>query len=156
VTTPTRRAVIKQVYRREYGRASKLLQEEMTPEESAHNFARLLMVEVKDMCHLGSIFRNTSSAIYDFDWDIIWSELQSKAPTLLLFYRHMFRGASKPLICFAISLVLKWRSDGMGLVQRVISCLMYGNGCSKQVFHIIFIVMLWTDAIVRCTTHSNL
>jgi len=142
VTTPTRRAVIKQVYRREYGRATKLLQKEMTPQESAHNFAQLLMVEVKDMCHLDSIFRNTSSAIQEFNWDIVWTELQSKAPTLLQFYRHMFRGASKPLICFAISLILKWRSDGMGLVQRVISCFMYGNGCSKQVFIFIFSVML--------------
>ena len=40
-------------------------------------------------------------------WDIVWNELQSKTPTLLQFYRHMFYGASNPLICFAISLVLK-------------------------------------------------
>ena len=136
MTTPTRRAVIKQVYRREYGRATKLLPKEMTPEESASNFASLLMAEIKDMCHLDSIFQNTSSAIHNFSWEIVWSELQAKAPTLLRFYRHMFRGASKSLICFAISLVLKWRSDSMGLVQQVISCLMYGNGCSKQVFYV--------------------
>ena len=121
------------MYGREYGRANKLLNLEMTPKESACNFAQLLMGEIKDLCHLDSIFHNTSSAIHNFSWGIVWNELQSKTPTLLQFYRHMFRGASKPLICFAISLVLKWRSDGMGLVQRVISCLMYGNGCSKQV-----------------------
>ena len=133
VTTPTRRAVIKQVYRREYGSAHKLLQTEMTPDESALNFARLLMGEIKDMSHLDSVFYNTTSVLHNFTWDIVWEELQNKAPTLLRFYRHMFRGASKPLISFAISLILKWRSDGMGLVQRVISCLMYGNGSSKQV-----------------------
>lgn len=94
--------------------------------------ARLLMGEIKDMYHLDSIFHSHSFAIHNFSWDIIWSELQSKAPTLLRFYRHMFCGASKPLICFAISLVLKWRSDGMGLVQRVILCLMYGNGCAAS------------------------
>ena len=109
------------MYRREYGRANKLLNSEMTPKESACNFAQLLMGEIKDLCHLDSIFHNTSSAIHNFSWGIVWNELQSKTPTLLQFYRHMFLAS------------LKWRSDGMGLVQRVISCLMYGNGCSKQV-----------------------
>ena len=60
---------------------------------------------------------------------------------LLQFYRHIFRGASKALICFAILLVLKWRSNSMGLVQQVISCLMYGNGCTKQVFHMMFVII---------------
>ena len=105
----------------------------MEPDDSASNFARLRMGEIKDMSHLDSIFYNTTSALHNFTWDVVWDELKSKAPTLLQFYRHMFRGASKPLICFAISLILKWRSNGMGLVQRVISCLMYGNGSSKQV-----------------------
>ena len=141
VTTPTRRAVIKQVYRREYGRANKRLHLEMTPKESACTFAQLLMGEIQDMCHSDSIFQNTSSAIHNFSWEIVWNELQSKTPMLLQFYRHMFRGASKPLICFAISLVLKWRSNSMGLVQRVISCLMYGNGCTKQVFHMMFVII---------------
>jgi len=133
VNTPKRRAVIKQVYRREYDRAHKLIQSEMTPEESARNFAQLLMKEIKSMCHLDSVFHNTTSLLHNFTWEAVWDELSSKAPTLLRFYRYMFRGASKPLICFAISMILKWRSDGMGLVQRVVSCLMYGNGSSKQV-----------------------
>jgi len=39
----------------------------------------------------------------------------------------------KSLICFAISMIIKWRSDKMRLVQTVISAVMYGNGASKQV-----------------------
>ena len=65
VTTPARRAVIKQVYRREYGRANKSLHLEMTPKESACTFAQLLMGEIQDMCHSDSIFQNTSSAIHN-------------------------------------------------------------------------------------------
>ena len=117
MATPTWRAVIKQVYRREYGSVHKLLQTEMTPDESALNVERLLMGEIKDMSHLDGVFYNITSVLHKFTWDVVWEELQSKAPTLLRFYGHMFCGASKPLICFAISLILKWRSDGMGLVQ---------------------------------------
>jgi len=133
VTTPTRRAVIKQVYRREYERATKLLQSEMAPDEPALCFTWLCIDEIKNKCHLDSVFRDTNPVLHSFSWNVVWEELESKAPTLLHFYKHMFCGASKPLICFAISLTLKWRSDGMGLVQQVISCLMYGNGSSKQV-----------------------
>ena len=63
MTTPTQRAVIKQVYRRECGSAHKLLQIEMT---SALNFARLLIGEIKDMSHLDSVFYNTTSVLHNF------------------------------------------------------------------------------------------
>ena len=139
MNTPKRRHMLKRVYRREYCSAQRLLQNELTPNELASNFAHLLMTEIKEMCHLNSksLFRDTCSLLHNFSWEAVWAELEAKAPTLLRFYRHMLRGASKALICFAISLVLKWRSPGMGLVQRVISCLMYGNGSSKQVCNVI-------------------
>ena len=136
MNTPTRRHVLKQVCRREYHAAHRLIQNEITSNEVASDFSRLLMTEIKEMCRSesNSLFRDTSSLLHNFTWEAVWAELHAKSPTLLRFYRHMFRGAPKPLICFAISLILKWRSPGMGLVQRVISCLMYGNGSSKQVF----------------------
>ena len=135
MNTPTRRHVLKQVCRREYQSAHRLLQNKMPPNELASNFSHILMTEIKEMCRLdsNSLFRDTSSLLHNFTWEAVWAELDAKAPTLLRFYRHMLHGAPKPLICFAISLILKWRSPGMGLVQRVISCLMYGNGSSKQV-----------------------
>ena len=70
------------------------------------------------MCHLDSVFHNTTCLLHNFTWEAVWDELSSKAPTLLRFYRHMFCVASKQLICFAISMILKWRSDGMGLVHQ--------------------------------------
>ena len=135
MNTPTRRHVLKQVCRREYRSAHRLLRNVIAPNELASDFSYLLMTEIKEMCCLesNSLFRDTSSLLHNFTWDAVWAELDAKDPTLLQFYRHMFRGAPKPLICFAISLILKWRSPGMGLVQRVVSYMMYGNGSSKQV-----------------------
>ena len=106
----------------------------MTPNQLASNFAHLLMTEIKEICRLNSnsLFRDTSSVLHNFSWEAVWAGLDAKAPTLLRYYRHVLCGGPKPLICFVISLILKWRSPGMGLVQRVISCLTYGNGSSKQ------------------------
>ena len=50
-----------------------------------------------------------------------------------MLYKQLFPGASKILICFAISLVMKWRSPKMNLIQRVVSTFLYGNRATKQV-----------------------
>ena len=69
-----------------------------------------------------------------FSWESLWSELASKARTLLHLNRKLFRGASKALIYFAISLIIKYRSPRkMGVIQRAISTVMYGNDANKQV-----------------------
>jgi len=43
----------------------------------------------------------------------------------------------------------------MGLVQRVISCLMYGNGCSKQVCIMCLTKSMIFDLLYRCTIVTN-
>ena len=93
------------MYRREYGKANKLLNSEMTSKESACTFAQLLLGEIKDMCHLDSIFQNTSSAIHNFSWEIIWNELHSKTPTLLQFYKHMFRPSASSCCFMNLSII---------------------------------------------------
>jgi len=130
-----RRHTIKQVYRREFSSALNSLQKTMPPEKSVEMSVKLIMNEMKQMCRLDSncILRDTDKALRDFSWEAVWNELASKVPTLLHLYRLLFCGAPKSLICFAVSLIIKWRSPKMGLVQRVISTLMYGNGVSKQV-----------------------
>ena len=107
----------------------------MEPQETAKVSAKIVMKEIQEMCSLkdGSAFRELNEGVQKFNWDILWIELARKAPTLLQFYRQLFRGAPKALICFAISLIIKWRSSKMGLVQRVISTVLYGNGANKQV-----------------------
>lgn len=60
-------------------------------------------------------------------------QLNIKSSNCYEVFRLLFPSAPKSLICFAVSMVIRWRSPRMGLVQRVISALMYGNGASKQV-----------------------
>ena len=97
--------------------------------------AKTMMSEIETMRSMKdtSVFRDTDQAMQHFNWENLWLELVSKAPTLLHLYRQLFRGAPKALICFAVSLIIKWRSPKMGLVQRAISAVMYGNGANKQV-----------------------
>lgn len=42
----------------------------------------------------------------------------------------------------------------MGLVQRVISCLMYGNGCSKQVFYVMYPV-IYCLCVLNCQMYNS-
>ena len=45
------------------------------------------------------------------------------------------------LVCVIISMLLKKRFPKMGLLQRAISVLLYGNGCSKQVCLLIILML---------------
>ena len=111
------------------------LQKNIQPEVAVTNVSKAIMNEIQRMSSMKdtSVFRDTDQALQHFNWETLWLELALKAPTLLHLYRQLFRGAPKPLLCFAISLIIKWRSSRMGLVQRAISAVMYGNGANKQV-----------------------
>ena len=112
----------------------------MEPKETAETPAKIMVREIEELCKLKdkSAFREVGDSIRNFDWDTLWQELARKAPTLLHFYRQLFRGASKALICFAISMIIKWRSPK--IVQRVISTVLYSNGANKQVNNILYII----------------
>ena len=111
------------------------LQKKIQPETMVVPVAKAVMSEIERMCSMkdASVFRDTDQAVQNFNWENLWLELVSKAPTILHLYRQLFRGAPNPLICFAVSLIVKWRSPKMGLTQRAISAVMYGNGANKQV-----------------------
>ena len=107
----------------------------LPPEQMGITHAKVLIKEIEGLSKKdpNSCLQDTEDALHSFEWDLVWHELESKAPTMLHFFRLLFRGAPKALICFAISMVLKWRVPKLGLVQRVVSILLYGNGASKQV-----------------------
>jgi len=97
------------------------------------------MSEIERICSTkdASVFRDSDRALMHFNWESLWHQ---KAKTLLHMYRNLFCGADKPLICFAISLIIKYRSPKkMGVVQRAISM---GNGTNKQV-SLLFLVMCY-------------
>ena len=133
--TPTRERPVKQIVKKQYSSAIGSLQKLVKPHELVAIPVRKITEEIKSLCHLDqdSVLRDSDEALHTFSWDVVWCELESKVPTLLQLYKQLFPGASKVLICFAISLVMKWRSPKMSLIQRVVSTFLYGNGAAKQV-----------------------
>lgn len=71
----------------------------------------------------------------DFTWNMLWDELAADVPILMFFLKKLVRDADsrKPVVCLIISMLLKDHNKAMCLLQNVVSALLYGNGCAKQV-----------------------
>lgn len=82
-----------------------------------------------------SILRDTIEAIKQFHWDTVMLELLKKVPTLMALLSQIIKQPTnkKSLICMVASQLLKSCNQSMGLVQRAVSVMMYGNGTAKQV-----------------------
>ena len=82
-----------------------------------------------------SILRDTVEGIKHFSWDTITLELQRKVPTLMQLLRLLVKkpAISKPFISCLASQLVKDRHPKLGLMQRAVSVMLYGNGSSKQV-----------------------
>lgn len=93
---------------------------------------KLEMRNISSAAH-DSILRDTMEAIKQFHWETVFLELEKKMPTLLSLLSHLIGKGKKPLLCLVASQLLKARHQHMGLVQRAVSVMMYGNGTAKQV-----------------------
>ena len=136
IDTPVRRHTIKQVVHRRYTTvASRLVQGSVCLENVLTSLGRIVRSELRQLSLLenNSILRDSVNAVKCFSWDKLFSEFQSKLPTLVKFFRRVFPQCNHKVVCFIISQLVKQRSPQMALAQRVISVLMYGNGASKQV-----------------------
>lgn len=82
-----------------------------------------------------SILRDTIEAVKHFHWDTVMLELLRRVPTLMSLLKQLVRRSheKKPLLCFVASQLLKAHNQHMGLVQRAVSIMLFGNGTSKQV-----------------------
>ena len=82
-----------------------------------------------------SILRDSVEAVKHFHWETVMLELLHNTPTLMSLLSQLVRrpAVQKPLLCFLASQLLKSRHHHMGLVQRAVSVMMYGNGTAKQV-----------------------
>lgn len=101
------------------------------------------MKDISSEAH-DSILRDLVEAVKYFHWETVMLELQGKMPTLMSLLSLLVRQPSekKPLLCFLASQLLKARHQYIGLVQRAVSVMMYGNGTAKQV-HFIKYTMCW-------------
>jgi len=77
------------------------MQKKVNPEQIVAEPVKIVMAEIEKLCSTKetSVFRYANEMVKNFNWDSLWSELASMAPTLLHLYRRLFRGASKALIC---------------------------------------------------------
>ena len=100
------------------------------------------MKDINSDAH-NSILRDTIEAVKQFSWETVMLELQHKLPTLTLLLARLIPQPVKriPLLCFVASILLKSHYQRLGLVQRAISVMLYGNGSSKQV------IKLWSCII---------
>lgn len=81
------------------------------------------------------ILRDSVEAVKHFHWDTVMLALQRKMPMLMSLLSQLVQQPAnkKPLLCSVASQLLKARHQHMGLVQRAVSVMMYGNGTAKQV-----------------------
>lgn len=98
--------------------------------------ARVASNEVKAISANPSatIFASSKEEVLNFSWDKVWSELEKCAPVLMKLLGSLLVNPteSKPMLCLMASMLLK-KNRSLAFVQRCMSILLYGNGCSKQV-----------------------
>ena len=92
---------------------------------------------MKTLCSMehDSILRDCNDGINFFSWETVYAELVRMMPTFMKILSIIITGneSKKVLMCIISSIVLKSRMHQMSLVQRAISVLLYGNGCTKEV-----------------------
>ena len=138
VQTPSRRELIRRATRKNFSAMSSGIVNNC--DTSGHIISQVAlkikseMKELSSVAH-SSILRNSDDAIKNFDWEIVLDELLNKLPTLMSLIMKLIPkpAKSKALLCILASQILKARYPYMGLVQRAISVMFYGNGTAKLV-----------------------
>lgn len=125
----------KRMVRRSYkALSSSLLESERTGEIFLSQMIEEIKKEIKHICSTthNSILRDTFEGIKQFSWDTVSNELWTNVPTLMTILSQLTSGDER-LACMMVSMILKKRLPKMGLVQRAMSLLLYGNGTNIQV-----------------------
>ena len=142
INTPSRKKCIKRITRKTYvSMASSVVNSPRMSKSIISEVATKIKSEMKDLSSDAhdSILRDSMEAVKHFHWDTVMLELLDKIPTLMSLLSQLVRrpAEQKPLLCFLASQLLKSRHQHMGLVQRAVSVMMYGNGTAKQVHLVI-------------------
>ena len=162
--TPSRKAGIKQYARRCYQAvAATAAKSAPTCEKKMREVARTIRREMEDLASADhdSILRDTTEAVKHFSWETIALELKKKVPTLMSLLRSLVRNKSQPFISSLACQLIKDHHPKLGLMQRAVSVLLYGNGTSKHVnfrnyLVYIAIIMLALLQVYRCLNHLNI
>ena len=107
-----------------------------------------LAKELKQACLVDSILRSRDpKTIESFTWNKLLTKLQSTCPLTLALLKNCttsFRSAKAKrgpqsvntdmVVAMCCSILLRARTRGMNIVQRLVSVLLYGGHASKQVY----------------------
>ena len=74
-----------------------------------------------------SILRDTTEAVKYFSWETIALELKKKVPTLMSLLCSLVRNKSLPFMSSLACQLIKDHQPKLGLMQRAVSVLLYGN-----------------------------
>ena len=138
MNTPARKQGVKRLARRSYrSLASSMVNYSPLSTNMVSEVARKIKAEMKDISSQrhDSFLLDSREAVKHFSWDRVLHELRSMMPTLIQLLTKLISNplAKKPLLCVLSSQLLKQRYPRLGLVQRAMSVLLYGNGINKQV-----------------------
>lgn len=138
ITTPSCMKCIRQIARKSYGfMTSTVGKSPRMFKPIIWNVANKIKSEMKDMSSDGkdSLLRDSVETVKQFNWEAVMLELLHMAPTLMSLLSQLVKrpAEKKPLLCLLSSQLLKSRHHHMGLVQRAVSVMMYGNSTAKQV-----------------------
>ena len=138
VNTPSRKRSIKRLVRKSYvSMASALINSPTTSQNIVTKLALKIREEMRTISSQShdSVLRDSVEEVKQFSWETVRLELVQKMPTLMVLLCQLVGRAVDryPLVCLLASMILKSRHRHMGLVQRAISVMLYGNGTAKQV-----------------------
>ena len=132
VRTPSRKRSIRRIARKNYvSTVAALVNSPTTGQTIVAKLAIRIREEMQAIsCRShDSILRDSVEAVKKFSWETVRLELQYTMPTLMTLLSQLVGRASErsPLICLLASMILKSRHNQMGLVQRAVSVMLYGN-----------------------------
>lgn len=138
IKTPSRKKVIKAVTRKSFhASASTMVQSPRFLQSIIVKIALRIKEEMKKLSSKShdSVLRDSIEGVRCFHWETVRLELVQNVPTLTALLSLLVGKSTQrsPLLCMLASMILKSRHQHMGLVQRAVSVMLYGNGTAKQV-----------------------
>ena len=145
--TPGRRSLVKALAHNHYYKATRLmLKRPATRSLIIREVGCLLHNEVVLLCSdkVKSVLKSKSPrSLTSFTWSDVLTELKIHAPTLLSLFADLTKTRAKKdasgVICMCASILLKFRNPSMGLIQHMLSVVLYAGRAKKKVLCTIII-----------------
>ena len=140
IISPWRKDSVKRLARKNLKAfSSSVVKSSFTSQNVLKEVTRMIRKEMKLISseNHGSVLRDCNEGIRYFKWERVFTELCDHMPTLTTLLCSLVSGKDDAkriiFVCMISCMLLKNRSNKIGLLPRTVSVLLYGNGCSKEV-----------------------